>query len=58
MVRSRAGGPGVDPKGAHAAAESALSIAVVDVVPLERIADAHDMIETGNAAGRVLVSLP
>jgi NADPH:quinone reductase len=41
-----------------AAAESALSIPVAEILPLARIADAHVMVESGRAAGRVLVSLP
>jgi len=41
-----------------AAAESALSIPVAAVLPLERIAEAHELIESGRPAGRVLVSLP
>jgi NADPH:quinone reductase len=41
-----------------AAAESALSIPVTDVIPLERIARAHELIESGRPTGRVLVSLP
>jgi NADPH:quinone reductase len=41
-----------------AAASSALSVAVAEVLPLERIAAAHDLIESGRASGRVLVSLP
>lgn len=41
-----------------AAAESALSIPVTDVIPLERIAQAHELVESGRLGGRVLVSLP
>jgi len=41
-----------------AAAQSALSIPVAEVFPLERIAAAHELIESGTARGRVLVSLP
>lgn len=41
-----------------AAAESALSIPVSDVIPLGRIAAAHELIESGHPTGRVLVSLP
>jgi NADPH:quinone reductase len=41
-----------------AAAESALSIPVARVIPLARIAEAHELIESGRPAGRVLVSLP
>jgi NADPH:quinone reductase len=41
-----------------AAAQSALSVNVAEVVPLERIAAAHELIESGRTAGRVLVSLP
>jgi NADPH2:quinone reductase len=40
-----------------AAAESALSIPVGDVFPLDRIAGAHELIESGRPSGRVLVSL-
>jgi NADPH:quinone reductase len=42
----------------RAAAESALSIPVAQVVPLEQVAAAHELVESGTAAGRVLVSLP
>jgi len=42
----------------RAAAQSALSIPVAEIFPLERIAAAHELIESGRAAGRVLVSLP
>ena len=41
-----------------AAAQSALSIKVAEIVPLERIAAAHELIESGKAPGRVLVALP
>ena len=41
-----------------AAAQSALSIPVAETFPLARIAAAHELIESGKAAGRVLVSLP
>jgi NADPH:quinone reductase len=41
-----------------AARESALSIPVGDVIPLARIAEAHELIESGRPDGRVLVSLP
>jgi NADPH:quinone reductase len=41
-----------------AAAQSALSIPVARMLPLKRIAKAHEMIESGRPAGRVLVSLP
>jgi NADPH:quinone reductase len=41
-----------------AAARSALSIPVAEVFPLQRIAAAHELIESGKARGRVLVSLP
>jgi NADPH:quinone reductase len=41
-----------------AAASSALSIPVAEVLPLARIAEAHDLIESGRPAGRVLISLP
>ena len=42
----------------EAAAQGALSIAVAGVFPLAQIAAAHELIESGRAAGRVLVSLP
>ena len=42
----------------EAAAQSALSIPVAEVFPLERIVAAHELIESGQAAGRILVSLP
>jgi NADPH2:quinone reductase len=42
----------------QAAAQSALSVAIAEVVPLTRIAAAHELIESGTAPGRVLVSLP
>jgi len=41
-----------------AAAQGALSVPVAGIFPLERIAGAHELIESGKAAGRVLVSLP
>jgi NADPH:quinone reductase len=41
-----------------AAAQSALSIPVAETFPLGRIAAAHELIESGRTAGRVLVSLP
>ena len=41
-----------------AAAQSALSIAIAKIMPLERIAAAHELIESGTASGRVLVSIP
>ena len=42
----------------QAAAQSALSVTVAEVMPLARIAAAHELIESGTAAGRVLLSLP
>jgi NADPH:quinone reductase-like Zn-dependent oxidoreductase len=39
-------------------AQAALSTLVAEVFPLERIAAAHELIESGRARGRVLVSLP
>ena len=42
----------------QAAAQSALSVSIAEVVPLTRIAAAHELIESGTAPGRVLVSLP
>ena len=41
-----------------AAVLSALSVPVAEVVPLEQIAAAHQLIESGTAAGRVLLSIP
>ena len=41
-----------------AAAQSALSIPIAEIMPLTRIAAAHELIESGTAPGRVLVSLP
>ena len=41
-----------------AAAQSALFIPVAGTFPLARIAAAHELIESGTAAGRVLISLP
>jgi len=41
-----------------AAAQAALSVPVAETFPLQRIAAAHELIESGTAAGRVLVSLP
>jgi len=43
---------------AAAAADSALSIPVADVLPLARIAEAHALIESGHPPGRVLIALP
>ena len=42
----------------QAAAQSALSVPVAEIVPLEQIAAAHQLIESGTAAGRVLLSIP
>jgi NADPH:quinone reductase len=41
-----------------AAAQSALSITIAEIIPLAQIAAAHELIESGRASGRVLVSLP
>jgi len=41
-----------------AAAQSALSIPVAEVFQLAQIAAAHELIESGRAPGRVLVSIP
>jgi NADPH2:quinone reductase len=41
-----------------AAARSALSVPVAEVIPLARVAAAHELIESGRAPGRVLISLP
>jgi NADPH2:quinone reductase len=41
-----------------AAARTALSVPVADVIPLARIVAAHELIESGRAPGRVLISLP
>jgi NADPH:quinone reductase len=40
------------------AASPALSIPVAEVLPLARIAEAHELVESGGLAGRVLLSLP
>jgi NADPH:quinone reductase len=42
----------------RAAAQSALSVAIAEIIPLARIAAAHELIESGRAPGRVLVSVP
>jgi NADPH:quinone reductase len=42
----------------NAAAASGLSVPVAETVPLARIAAAHELIESGAAAGRVLVAIP
>lgn len=42
----------------QAAAGSALSVTVAHVLPLAQIAAAHELMESGTAAGRVLLSLP
>jgi len=41
-----------------AAAQSALSVAIAEVMPLARIAAAHELIEAGTQTGRVLLSIP
>jgi NADPH:quinone reductase len=41
-----------------AATSSALSIPVADILPLEKIADAHVLVGSGRVPGRVLVSVP
>ncbi len=41
-----------------AAAQSALAVTVAETLPLEQIAAAHELIESGKAPGRVLVALP
>lgn len=41
-----------------AAARSALTIPIAEVVPLSGIAAAHELVESGRARGRVLVSVP
>jgi NADPH:quinone reductase len=41
-----------------AAAHSALAVTGAETLPLARIAAAHELIESGQAAGRVLVALP
>lgn len=41
-----------------AAAQSALSIPIAKVIPLAQIATAHELIESGRARGRIVVSLP
>jgi len=42
----------------EAAAQSALGIAIATITPLAQIAAAHELIESGAAPGRVLISLP
>ncbi|HTZ92353.1 MAG TPA: NADPH:quinone reductase [Streptosporangiaceae bacterium] len=42
----------------RAAAESALAIAIAEVMPLAETAAAHELIESGTPAGRVLISVP
>ncbi len=42
----------------QAAAQSALSIPIAATMPLAQIAAAHELIESGTAAGRVILSLP
>jgi NADPH2:quinone reductase len=39
-----------------AAAQAALAVTVAETFPLERIAAAHELIESGKAPGRVLVA--
>ena len=41
-----------------AAAQSALSIPIANVIPLAQIATAHELMESGRARGRILISLP
>ena len=41
-----------------AAAQGALSVPVGEVLPLERVAAAHRLLERGRPAGRVLLSIP
>jgi NADPH2:quinone reductase len=41
-----------------AAGQSALSIPIAEIMPLTQVAAAHELIESGAAPGRVLVSLP
>jgi NADPH:quinone reductase len=41
-----------------AAVQSALSVPVAAVMPLAQIAAAHELVESGQAKGRVLVSIP
>jgi NADPH2:quinone reductase len=41
-----------------AAVQSALTVPVADVIPLVDIAAAHELIESGKAQGRVLLSVP
>jgi NADPH:quinone reductase len=41
-----------------AAAESALTVPVAGILSLDRIADAHSLVQSGRAAGRVLLSVP
>jgi NADPH2:quinone reductase len=42
----------------QAAAQSALKIPIASTMPLTQIAAAHELIESGSASGRVLVSIP
>ena len=42
----------------NAAAQGALSVAVAQAFPLADIAAAHELVESGTATGRVLVSIP
>jgi NADPH2:quinone reductase len=41
-----------------AAEQSALAVTVAETFPLERVAAAHELIESGKALGRVLVAAP
>ena len=41
-----------------AAAQSGLSIPIANVIPLAQIATAHELMESGRARGRILISLP
>jgi NADPH2:quinone reductase len=42
----------------QASAQSALSVAVAEILPLTQAAAAHQLIEAGTAPGRVLLSVP
>ena len=41
-----------------AAAQSALAVTVAGTFPLDRVAAAHELVESGKAPGRVLIALP
>lgn len=41
----------------RAAADGTLSIPIAEVIPLDQIVRAHQLLETGHPAGRVLLSI-